>query len=112
MTAPKFIALLSILLFYTPYVSGQGSVKVRGQFRPEIETTTVSVYKPVAGAFNPFYLDSKNETEIKDGRFQLTLYLDKPGFVRVQSKGMPKTYFYAEVGDDIQITFITDSAGN
>jgi hypothetical protein len=58
-----------------------------------------------------FYPDAQSETIIKDSEFKLQLSLDKPGFVRIQSKGMPKTYFYAEPGDTIQIAFNTDTAG-
>jgi thiol-disulfide isomerase/thioredoxin len=103
--------LLSIFFFITQHVSGQKPIIVQGKFQPEIETTQLSVYRPYAGYFNVFYPDEQSETIIKGSEFKLKLNLDKPGFIRIQSKGMPKTFFYAEPGDTIQIAFMTDTIG-
>lgn len=98
------------LLCVSP-VFGQGDVIITGRFLPAIENTQLSVYKPIAGNFNMSFTDQKGETEIRDSKFRTTIFMDKPGFIRLQSKGMPKTYFFAEPGDQIDVTFTTDSAG-
>lgn len=107
------ITYLSICLFFciSQFVFAQKPVVVSGQFQPEISETEVSVYKPYAGYFNIFYPDIQSETKIENGRFKLEINISKAGFIRIQSKGMPKTFFYAEPGDSIQIVFKTDSAG-
>jgi thiol-disulfide isomerase/thioredoxin len=92
-------------------VLAQKPVVVRGQFQPEISDTELSVYKPYAGFFNIFYPDIQSETKIENSKFKLEVNISKSGFIRLQSKGMPKTFFYAEPGDSIQIIFTTDSAG-
>jgi len=103
--------LLVAFFSITQYVSGQKPVIIMGNFQPEISNTELSVYKPYAGYFNAFYPDIQSETKIEGGKFKLEVSLDKAGFVRIQSKAMPKTFFYAEPGDSMQISFISDSAG-
>lgn len=107
------ITYFSVCLFFciSQLVSAQKTVVVSGQFQPEISDTEVSVYKPYAGYFNIFYPDIQSEAKIENGKFKLEVNISQAGFIRIQSKGMPKTFFYAEPGDSIQITFITDSAG-
>lgn len=107
------ITCFSVCLFFciSQFVSAQKTVVVRGQFQPEISDTEVSVYKPYAGYFNIFYPDIQSEAKIENGKFKLEVNISQAGFIRIQSKGMPKTFFYAEPGDSIQIAFITDSAG-
>lgn len=107
------IACFSLCLFFciSQFVSAQKPVVVNGQFQPEISDTELSVYKPYAGYFNIFYPDIQSETKIENGKFKLEVNISKAGFIRIQSKGMPKTFFYAEPGDFIQIAFKTDSAG-
>ena len=108
----KLLFVLLVAFFsITQYVSGQKPVIIMGNFQPEISNTELSVYKPYAGYFNAFYPDIQSETKIEGGKFKLEVSLDKAGFVRIQSKAMPKTFFYAEPGDSMQISFITDSAG-
>lgn len=102
---------LSLFFCSTQYVSGQKPVIVSGNFQPNISTAELSVYKPYAGYFNAFYPDIQSKTKIEGSKFKLEVTLDKAGFVRIQSKAMPKTFFYAEPGDSMQIAFITDSAG-
>lgn len=101
----------ALVLFLTSTAFGQGKVTITGRFLPAIENTQLSVYKPISGNFNMSFPDQLSETVIKDGKFTTTVILDKPGFIRLQSKGMPKTYFFAEPGDEINITFRTDTAG-
>jgi thiol-disulfide isomerase/thioredoxin len=111
-TVKSSVPLLSIFLLATLYVSGQSLVSIKGKFKPAIDNTSISVYKPIAGNFNMSYPDAQSEATIEDSAFKLELHIDKPGFVRLQSKFMQKTYFYAEPGDAIQITFVKDEAGN
>lgn len=103
----------SVCLFFciSQFVSAQKPVVVSGRFQPEISDTEVSVYKPYAGYFNIFYPEIQSEAKIENGKFKLEVNTSKAGFIRIQSKGMPKTFFYAEPGDSIQIAFKTDSAG-
>lgn len=107
------IIYLSLCLYFcvSQFVSAQTPVVISGQFYPEISDTEVSVYKPYAGYFNVFYPDIQSQAKIENGRFKLEVNISKAGFIRIQSKGMPKTFFYAEPGDSIQIAFKTDSAG-
>jgi thiol-disulfide isomerase/thioredoxin len=107
------IASFSICLFFciSQLASAQKPVVISGQFQPEISDTEVSVYKPYSGVFNIFYPDIQSEAKIENSKFKIVVNIGKAGFIRIQSKGMPKTFFYAEPGDSIQITFITDSAG-
>jgi len=107
------ITYLLLCLFFcvSQFVSAQTPVVVSGQFCPEISDTEVAVYKPYAGYFNVFYPDFQSQAKIENGRFKLEVNISKAGFIRIQSKGMPKTFFYAEPGDSIQIAFKTDSAG-
>lgn len=102
--------LLSTFLLFTPCVFSQAPVIIKGKFEPAIETTQLTVYKPNAGYFNVFYPDNESETTITNGEFNLSLRLDKAGFVRILSKGMPKTFFYAEPGDTIHVAFVTDTS--
>lgn len=107
------IIYLSLCLFFyvSQLASAQQPVVISGQFLSEISDTEVSVYKPYAGYFNVFYPDFESQAKIENGRFKLKVNISKTGFIRIQSKGMPKTFFYAEPGDSIQIAFKTDSAG-
>jgi len=108
----KLLFVLLVAFFsITQYVSGQKPVIIMGNFQPDISNTELSVYKPYAGYFNAFYPDIQSETKIEGSKFKLEVSLDKSGFVRLQSKGMPKTFFYAEPGDSMQIAFITESEG-
>ncbi len=109
----KFLHItIYIFLFISLRVSGQGTVIIKGKFQPKIENTSLSVYRPIAGSFNMSYPDKQGETVIENGEFKLKLNLDKPGFVRLQSKSMPKIYFYSEPGGSIEITFMKDAKGN
>lgn len=105
------ICLLNAFLLITFVASGQGKVLITGRFKPKIENTTVSVYLPIDGYFNMSYPDSKAETSVINGEFRLSVNLERPGFIRLQSKGMPKTYFYAEPNSLIELTFIKDETG-
>jgi thiol-disulfide isomerase/thioredoxin len=111
MTIKSPHALLIIFLLIVFDASSQNPVVIKGKFKPKIENTSVLVYKPIAGNFNMVYPEAKSETTI-DSEFKFNLNIDKPGFVRLESKAMPKTYFYAEPGNSIQIVFVKDATGN
>ncbi len=104
--------LTLLLLCISIYAAGQNPIHISGKFKPETENAPISIYKPIAGIFNMALPDPENEATIKNNTFKLELNIDKPGFVRLQSKFMQKTYFYAEPGASIQITFLKDEAGN
>jgi thiol-disulfide isomerase/thioredoxin len=104
--------LLTLLLFISVCTYGQQTIQIKGRFKSAIDNTVISVYKPVAGIFNMALADLKSEITTKNGSFKLELIIDKPGFIRLQSKSMPKTYFYAEPGGKIEISIVKDESGN
>jgi thiol-disulfide isomerase/thioredoxin len=105
-----------LLVFVTCYLltlqtAAQAPVIIKGKFETTVESTPVSVFKPYAGYFNTFFPDTKSEALIENNAFQLKVSITKAGFIRILSKGMPKTYFFAAPGDTIQASFYSDSAG-
>lgn len=111
MTARKSCLLVCACLSFTQMILGQKNVVISGIFPTEDSTASLSVFKPVNGFFNIFYPNANDETVIKNSRFSMVLILDHAGFVRLQSKAMPKTYFYASPGDSIQIVFTAGKSG-
>ena len=89
----------------------QGRIQISGKFKPAIDKSVISVYKPVAGVFNMALADPKSETTTANSSFKLELDIDEPGFIRLQNKNMPKTYFYAETGGKVEISFLKDESG-
>lgn len=106
--------IISISIFLLPSLSaaGQNPVSIKGKINPAIDNTTISVYKPVAGIFNMTMPDEQSETPVKNGIFQLAFAMEKAGFIRLQNKLLPKTYFYAEPGGSVQLLFNKDKTGN
>jgi len=104
--------LTLLLLCVSVCASSQNLIRINGKFKPETENAPISVYRPIAGCFNMLFPNIESETAFENSTFKLELNIDKPGFVRLQSKFMQKTYFYAEPGASIQITFLKDEAGN
>ena len=89
-------------------VTAQSQILIQGNFNPVVEEITMTVYKPVQGYFNVFYPDQASEVTVENGEFVMTIDHKNPGFIRIQSKGLPKTYFYAEPGDTLSINVITE----
>lgn len=106
------LSLVGILFFISSCAVGQHPIQISGKFKPAIDNTIISVYKPIAGIFNMALADPKSETTTVNSSFKLELTIDKPGFIRLQSKSMPKTYFYAEPNGKVEISFLKDESGN
>lgn len=104
--------LLSIFLLLSICALGQRQIQIKGKFKPSTENTKVSVYTPIAGNFNMALPDDRKEVDVENSFFGLEVSIDKPGFIRLQSKMMPRTYFFAEPGGKIEISFIKDKLGN
>lgn len=102
--------LLLLLLhagFTAPVAWGQ-MITIKGSFRTPPEPGPVTFYRPVNGFFNVFYAADADEAMISNGQFTIQSPHDTAGFFRIQSKGIPKTYFYGEPNDTIVIEFVED----
>jgi len=108
----QHINSIVIFLLLSLSAASQVPVTIKGKISPAIDNTTISVYKPVVGIFNMTLSDSKIEIPVKNGLFQKAFAMEKPGFIRLQNKLLPKTYFYAEPGGSVQLFFNKDKYGN
>jgi len=88
----------------------QAPLQIKGKFKPAMEGT-ISVYKPVSGIFNTALADPKSEVSIQNGSFIIDVSIGKPGFIRLQGKGTPQMYFYAEPGGSMEVSVLKDQAG-
>ena len=86
-------------------------VTVSGKVPAGTEPESISIHKPIHGYFNVFYADAHSELPVTQGKFFTRIVHDSPGFIRLQGKGMPKIYFYAQPGDSIFLEFANESSG-
>lgn len=106
------ILLLVVWLFLSAVTSlAQKLVTIQGTLDKDINSEPVLVYKPVNGAFNVFFPDTAVEGTIQSGKFSLEVSLSESGFIRLQSKSLPKLYFFAEPGESIQISYQKNKEG-
>lgn len=89
----------------------QKTVTIQGTLEKDINSEPVLVYKPVKGAFNVFFPDTAAAGTIQNGEFSLKVSLSESGFIRLQSKSLPKLYFFAEPGESIQISYQKNKDG-
>lgn len=85
---------------------GQKQIFINGKVDASFSSGQVSVYKPVNGAFNVFYPDPEASGMIENGAFSLHTSFSESGFIRLQSKSLPKIFFFAEPGDTISFSYL------
>ncbi|HYG39500.1 MAG TPA: TlpA disulfide reductase family protein [Cytophagales bacterium] len=109
-----FFRLLTTSLLFISILNcyAQSHVTISGAFQTPGDAEIVSVYKPVDHFFNIFFPDESSEVVTSNGQFLIKTPLFSDGFIRIESKGMPKTFFYAEPGDSIHVAFPEESSGN
>ncbi|QIL41641.1 redoxin family protein [Pedobacter sp. HDW13] len=99
------------LLLSSISTCAQKTVTIEGALDKAVNSEPVLVYKPVDGRFNVFFTDTAAERTIRNGKFKLEINLSQSGFIRLQSKSLPKLYFFAEPGENIQINYQKNKDG-
>jgi len=110
---PINTTLLFSLIFLVNLSNGQViKTKISGKFDFAEDGDRVQVSKPVNGYFNAFYVDKDDNGAIKNKHYDQQITLLKKGFLRLQSKDLPKFVCYAEPGTDINFEVKTEPGGN
>lgn len=107
------IRLLAVGLLLSNISSfAQKTVTIEGTLDKDVSLEPVLVYKPVGGRFNVFFPDTAAERTIRNGKFKLEINLSESGFIRLQSKSLPKLYFFAEPGEKLEISYQKNKDGD
>ena len=104
------LSLLSVLFLTIINSSICGQVQISGKFKPIGKDTVILVYKPISSFYNKSFA-LKDGIKIKSGNFSTSLTIDAPGFICFQGKSFPKTIFYVEPDEQIEILFFKDETG-
>lgn len=106
----KFL-FCALFFFALQNANSQQPVTIKGRVSYGEDREEVSVFRPVDDHFNVFLADKEQEAVMQNGLFVFQFNLNRSGFVRLQSKSLPKTYFYIEPGDHMEIAFTSDPEG-
>jgi thiol-disulfide isomerase/thioredoxin len=106
----KLISLLYLLC--TVKIVAAQSISIVGQYMSDPDNLTVMLYTPTDDVFNIFYADEASETQVSNRGFAYHLNATKRGFYRLQTKGLPKCYFFAAPGDTVILKILNSEGGD
>jgi thiol-disulfide isomerase/thioredoxin len=112
MKIKKILLLVWTTMSHFIIFSQSFSIKITGTIDIAQDSDVVQAIKPVDKYFNIFYPDRNDQFFIKNKIFNGQINLVNDGFVRLDSKVLPKFVCYIELGNDITFNVKTDKSGS